>query len=432
MTLSDPLRLPCGVELPNRLVRAAMTESIADRHGDASPRHERLYAAAAAGGPGLVITGNVMVDRAHLERARNVVVDRWTDDAALRRWADAAAGVPTIVQLSHPGRQTTRYVNPHPVAPSAGPAVALGGAYARSRALEVPEIEELRRRFVAVAVRVVGAGFVGVEIHAAHGYLLSSFLDPATNRRTDAYGGSLRDRARLLCGIVTDTRAALPDGAVVAVKLDSRDDAELVALGGWLADAGADLLEVSGGNYERPAMVGLDASGAELAGEHESPFWNSAAALSAAVDVPVVLTGGFRSRTEVDRALAAGVCAAVGVGRPLAVRPELAGRFVRGEVDTLDRPAPRLGGPAAVRALLGAAVGAGWHRVQLARASRGRGPALRLPALAAGLDYSVGDWVRSLVERPARLRRAGGAEGATTGPAARAPTRPARGSRRAR
>ncbi|MDL5159201.1 tRNA-dihydrouridine synthase [Actinomycetospora termitidis] len=409
MTLSEPLELPCGVVLPNRLVRAAMTESIADRHGDASPRHERLYAAVAAGGPGLAITGNVMVDRAHLERARNVVVDRWTDEAALRRWATAAAGsslAPTIVQLSHPGRQTTRYVNPHPVAPSAGPAVALGGAYAKPRALTIVEVADLQERFVDVARRVVDAGFAGVQVHAAHGYLLSSFLDPATNRRTDPYGGSLANRARFLLGIVTAARRALPASAIVAVKLDARDDDELVELGGWLEAAGADLLEVSGGNYERPAMVGLDASGAELTGEHESPFWNSAAALSAAVDVPVVLTGGFRSRAEVDRALAAGVCAAVGVGRPLAVRPELAGRFVRGEVDTLDRPAPRLGGPAAVRALLGAAVGAGWHRIQLARTSRGRGPALRLPALAAGLDYSVGDWVRSLVERPARLRRA--------------------------
>ncbi|GAA4822948.1 NADH:flavin oxidoreductase/NADH oxidase family protein [Actinomycetospora corticicola] len=406
MSLSEPLPLPCGAVLPNRLVRAAMTESIADRHGDASPRHERLYRAAAEGGPGLVITGNVMVDRAHLERARNVVVDSWTDDAALRRWAQAASAVPTIVQLSHPGRQTTRFVNPHPVGPSTGPAVALGGAYARPRGLSVVEIADLQDRFVEVAERVVDAGFAGVQVHAAHGYLLSSFLDPGTNRRTDLYGGSLLNRARFLLGIVTAMRRTLPASAILAVKLDARDDDELAELGPWLEDAGVDLLEVSGGNYEKPAMVGLDASGADLAGEHESPFWNSAAALSVEVDVPVVLTGGFRSRAEVDEALETGVCDAVGVGRPLAVRPELAGRFVRGEIDTLDRPAPRLGGPAPVRALLGAAVGAGWHRIQLVRTSRGRGPALRLPALAAGLDYSVGDWVRSLVERPARMRRA--------------------------
>ena len=404
--LSDPLELPCGVVLPNRLVRAAMTESIADRRHDASERHERLYREAAAGGPGLVITGNVMVDRAHLERARNVVVDGGTDLDALRRWAAAASGVPTIAQLSHPGRQETRYVNPNPVGPSTGPAVALGGAYARPRALASYEIADLQRRFVDAAVRLVEAGFAGVEVHAAHGYLLSSFLDPATNRRTDSHGGSLENRARFLLGTVTTMRRVLPPRAAVVVKLDARDDDELVTLGRWLQDAGVDLLEVSGGNYEAPAMVGLDASGAELTGEHESPFWTSAAALAGAVDVPVVLTGGFRTRAEVDRALRAGVCAAVGVGRPLAVRPDLAGRFVRGETDDLDRPAPRLGGPAPVRKLLGAAVGAGWHRIQLVRTAGGRGPLLGLPALAAGVDYSVGDWARSLVERPGRMRRA--------------------------
>ena len=192
----------------------------------------------------------------------------------------------------------------------------------------------------------------------------------------------------------------------MAVKLDARDDDELVTLGRWLQDAGVDLLEVSGGNYEAPAMVGLDASGAELAGEHESPFWNSAAALAGGGRRP----GGAHRRVPHARggrrALDAGVCAAVGVGRPLAVRPDLAGRFVRGETDDLDRPAPRLGGPAPVRKLLGAAVGAGWHRIQLVRTADGRGPSLRLPALAAGVNYSVGDWARSLVERPGRMRRA--------------------------
>ena len=120
-SLTDPLELPCGLVLPNRLARAAMTESIADRRNDPTDRHDRLYRAEAAGGAGVVLTGNVMVDRRHLERARNVVADAATDDRALRRWAEATAGVPTLVQLSHPGRQVTRFVQPHPVAPSTSP-----------------------------------------------------------------------------------------------------------------------------------------------------------------------------------------------------------------------------------------------------------------------------------------------------------------------
>ncbi len=348
--LTDPLELPCGLVLTNRLGRAAMTEGIADRRNDPTERHFRLYSANARGGAGLVLTGNAMVDRRHLERARNVVVDAATDELALRRWAQSASAAPTLVQLSHPGRQENRFVQPHPVAPSDGPAVDLAGAFARPRALTAPEIGEVRARFVDAAARVVGAGFPGVQIHAAHGYLLSSFLDPEQNRRADAYGGDLAGRARLLLEIIGDLRATLPVGATVAVKLDARGgaDPELAELGRRLEAGGIDLIEISGGNYERPEMAGYDSDGEELRSEHESPFWNSAAAVAAAVDAPVMLTGGFRTRAEVDRALASGVCDMVGVGRPLAVWPDLAGRFVKGRTELLDRPGPRLGGPASV------------------------------------------------------------------------------------
>jgi hypothetical protein len=150
-------------------------------------------------------------------------------------------------------------------------------------------------------------------------------------------------------------------------------------------------------------MAGYEADGSEISSEHESPFWNAVAALTAAVDVPVMLTGGFRTRAEVDRALAAGVCTMVGAGRPLAVRPALAGRFVRGETDVLDRPGPRLGGPAPVRQLLGAAAGTGWHRIQLARTGAGRPPLMRMPALLAAFDYTAVDWGQALVARRNRM-----------------------------
>ena len=406
--LTDPLTLPGGLTLANRLCRAAMTEGIASaRRNDPNERHERLYAANARGGAGLVLTGNMMVDRRSLERARNVVIDGATDMEALRRVAAAASAAPTLVQLSHPGRQTSRFVNPHPVAPSDGPAVALAGAYARPRALTLGEVEDVAERFVAAGERVVAAGFAGVEVHAAHGYLLSTFLDPAHNRREDAYGGDLPGRARLVLEVVAGLRAALPRPAAVAIKLDARAgaDADLALLAGMLEEAGADLLEISGGSYESPAMAGVDADGRDLVTEHESPFWNSAAAVSSATTLPVMLTGGFRTRAEVDLALASGVCDMVGVGRPLAVDPALAGRFVRGATDTLDRPGPRLGGPAPLRKLLGAAAGTGWHRIQLTRTADGRPPLPRVPPLLAGLDYTMTDGTQALLARRARLAR---------------------------
>jgi len=406
--LDDELTLPCGLVLANRLGRAAMTEGISGPRNDPNERHARLYRAAAAGGAGLVITGNVMVDRGHLERARNVVIDAATDELALRRWADSARATPTLVQISHPGRQTSRVVQPHPLAPSGGPAVALAGGYGRPRELTPAEIAGIRDRFIAVGERVVAAGFAGVEVHAAHGYLLSSFLDPAQNRRSDRYGSTLDGRARLLLEIVTELRSVLPAGAAIAVKLDAREgaDAELARLASMLESAGADLLEISGGNYESPAMVGLDAQGRDLHSEHESPFWNSAAAASAATDVPVMLTGGFRTRAEVDSALSLDVCAMVGVGRPLAVRPALAGGFIRGWVDVLERPAPRLKAPAPVMSVLAPAAGAGWYRVQLARTADGRPPLLHLPALVAALDYSLADMGQALRARRSRTRLA--------------------------
>ena len=422
--LADPLPLPCGIVLPNRLGRAAMTEGISDARNDPTDRHVRLYAANARGGAGLVLTGNAMVDRRHLERARNVVVDAATDEEALRRWAESAAGAVTFVQLAHPGRQTNRVVQPRPVAPSDGPAVAIAGAFGRPRALTLAEIAEVRARFVDAAARVVAAGFDGVELHAAHGYLLSTFLDPDHNRRDDAYGGDLDGRSRLLLEVVGELRETLPSGAGIAVKLDARDgaDAELAELARRLEAAGVDVLEISGGNYEQPKMAGYDGEGDDLVSEHESPFWNAAAAASAAVGIPVMLTGGFRTRAEVDRALEAGVCDIVGVGRPLAVRPDLAGRFVRGETDLLHRPGPRLGGPAAVRRLMGAASGTGWHRLQLARTGNGHPPRLRLPALLAGVDYMAKDMAQAAASRRSRMRlaertpapRAGTAEAART------------------
>jgi 2,4-dienoyl-CoA reductase-like NADH-dependent reductase (Old Yellow Enzyme family) len=405
--LTDPITLPCGLTLPNRLGRAAMTEGLADSRNDATVRHEQLYAANAAGGAGLIFTGNVMVDRRHLERARNVVIDHASDRRALHRWAEAA-GPHTLVQISHPGRQTNRFVQSHPLSPSGGPAVALAGLFAKPRALSLPEIEEVRRRFLTAGRIAVDAGFAGVEVHAAHGYLLSSFLDPERNHRTDDYGGAIGGRSRLLVEIVVGLRETLPEGAAVAVKLDARDGGEddLAWLGMRLGEAGADLLEVSGGNYETPAMLGFDSTGSALKPEYESPFWQGAVALSAASEVPVMLTGGFTSREGVDDALTSGVADMVGVGRPLAVRPELAGEFMRGETDRLNRPAPRITGPAMVQQLFGAAANSGWHRLQMKQTSEGEAADLALSAPGAAADYIVLDALLALRSRTARTKLA--------------------------
>jgi 2,4-dienoyl-CoA reductase-like NADH-dependent reductase (Old Yellow Enzyme family) len=412
--LSDPLTLPCGLMLPNRIVKAAMTEALADADNNPTPRLDRLYEQFAAGRPGMLLTGNVMVDRRHLERARNVVVDDATDREALRRYAAACAPVPTIVQISHPGRQTTRVVQPRPVGPSRAAAVGMAGLFAKPRGLSLSEIADLRKRFVTAARMVVDAGFAGVQVHAAHGYLLSTFLSPVLNQRQDAYGVDLFGRARLLLEIVADLREALPDSAAVGVKVNSRDTGEhsaeaveaLVSVAGWLQTAGADFVEVSGGNYESPALLGLDRPADGNADSSEAYFSDAAAAVARETQVPVLLTGGFRTRAAMEGALTAGTASLVGLGRPLALDPTLARKLLDGEVDELPRPAPRIGGPQQVQKLLGAAANTGWHRFQMERLGAGRVPVRRLPAVLAAADYVFRDGAQALVARRRRLATA--------------------------
>ena len=222
--ISSPLTLPCGAILPNRLAKAAMTEGLADRRSGATPRLARLYERWAKGGLGLSITGNVMVDRRYLERPGNLAIDGTQPDAhlnalqALAR-AGTSAGGHIWVQLSHAGRQSPKSVATEPVAPSAVGEVALpGGLFAAPRALTVEEIHDVIARFANAAEVCKRCGFTGVQIHAAHGYLLSEFLNPLINQRDDDWGGPLENRARLLLEIVARIRDAVGSGFPIGVK----------------------------------------------------------------------------------------------------------------------------------------------------------------------------------------------------------------------
>ena len=243
-----------------------MTEALGDLRDDATPALERLYRRWSDGGAGLLITGHAMVDRRYLEQAGNVVLDDDTDEPALRAWAAAGAraGNHLWVQLNHPGRQCTRFQSDRPVAPSAV-ALPVRGFFARPRALEDAEIHGLIEAFARAAAIVRRNGFTGVQVHAAHGYLISQFLSPRTNRRSDAWGGSLENRARFLLEIVRAVRTAVGPGFPLAVKLNSADfqrgglvPAEAVDVAGMLAGEGIDLLEISGGTYQRIAFAGHD------------------------------------------------------------------------------------------------------------------------------------------------------------------------------
>ena len=227
MDLGSPLTLPCGAILPNRLCKAAMTEGLSP-DGRPTEGHIQLYRMWAKSTAGLLITGNVQVDRHHLERPGNVVLQNGNAPpdarAVFEQWADAArsGGGKVWMQLSHAGRQTPALVNPHPYAPSAVP-LAIPGRFGSP--LQMPEslIKHLVGSFARASAVAQAYGFDGVQVHAAHGYLLSSFLSPRTNLRTDAWGGSLDRRARLLLEIVGAVRAEVGPNFPVSVKLNSAD-----------------------------------------------------------------------------------------------------------------------------------------------------------------------------------------------------------------
>lgn len=330
MLIETPLTLPCGTVIPNRLAKGAMTEGLADPSGKPTDELDRLYGVWANGGAGLLITGNVQIDGDHLERPGNVIVDRAPDasmKAALAQWAKAGtrAGNQLWMQISHAGRQTQATVNPHPKAPSAVKLGLPGGQFGEPVPLEEAEILELIGRFATCAKAAQEAGFGGVQIHAAHGYLLSQFLSPRSNQRTDKWGGSLENRARFLMETVRAVRNAVGPGFGISVKLNSADFQkggfafeESLQVARWLEEAGVDLLEVSGGSYEQPAMMdmeGLDpferpdvpASTAA----REAYFVDFAKAMKASLTkMPLMVTGGFRSRA------ADAACAGDGRGGP--------------------------------------------------------------------------------------------------------------------
>jgi 2,4-dienoyl-CoA reductase-like NADH-dependent reductase (Old Yellow Enzyme family) len=340
-SLYDPLQLPCGLVVPNRIMKAAMSEALADPRNSPDARLERLYRRWSQGGYGLLVTGNVMVDRTQLGEPGNVVIEDDRDLAALTRWVKSThdAGVPIWAQLNHPGRQSNPLAVGHtPVAPSAVPMNLPGSP--TPRALTSSEIEDIIERFATAAAVCAAAGFDGVQVHAAHGYLVTQFLSPLTNLRDDDWGGDPLRRMRFLLEVVRRIRARVSPGFAVSVKLNSADfqrggfsEDESRNVMAALAGEGLDMIEISGGNYESPAMSGSAAASTRA---REAYFLDYARKVRhLAGDVPLAVTGGFRSRDAMQDALVAGDCDLVGIARPAVITPDAAAAMLSGRVEVL-------------------------------------------------------------------------------------------------
>ncbi|NMN99006.1 NADH:flavin oxidoreductase/NADH oxidase family protein [Antrihabitans stalactiti] len=376
-TVSRPFTLPNGQVLPNRLVKAAMEENMAATGQLPDAQFRRLYQRWSNGGVGLIITGNVMVHAEALTGPGGIVLDADSPLEPFRQWADAAhaGGAKIWMQINHPGRQVRADMPGVAWAPSAI-RVDIGKQSKRiAQPIEMTaeQITATIARFADTARRAQEVGFDGVEIHAAHGYLLSQFLSPLVNKRTDAWGGTLENRARLLVSIVSAVRAAVGAQFAVAVKLNSAD----FQRGGFDADdarnviqmlepLGVDVVELSGGSYESPAMSGRAADDRTIA--REAYFLELATQLAQSSSLPLMLTGGIARRPVAEEVLASGIDL-VGMGTALAVDPDLPNKWRHSDEAQVQLKPINIDDKAVASAASMARV-----RQQLRRLGRGRAP----------------------------------------------------------
>lgn len=374
--LQQPLNLACGISLPNRIVKSAMSEQLADRHGSPTIDLQQLYAAWARGGTGLLITGNVMIDHRAFVEPRNVVLEDEKFLKANRLWAQAAQanGSKIIMQINHPGRVAVLPLLKKPIAPSAvGLDLPMMSVIRMPRAMSESEILEQIQRFANTAALAIKAGFDGVQIHAAHGYLLSQFLSPLSNIRTDQWGGNPENRRRMLIETVRAVRDVIGKNKILSVKLNSADfqkgglsQEESIKIALALEAEGIDLLEISGGNYKSPAQLGY---ASDRSVQRDAYFLDYATALRKQSKLLIMLTGGLRDADFMNRIVADGTVDLIGLARPFALQPDLAKQLLAGKSVKESTTIPHLGYKP-VDAYLQLA----WHSAQFRRISSGQQP----------------------------------------------------------
>lgn len=405
--LLKPLELPNGSTLPNRLAKSALSEGLGRRDFSPGTRIKNLYRRWAGSGVGLTITGNVMVDRNAIGEPGNVVVEDRRNLDDLAEWAAIAksGGSRAWVQINHPGRQTPRTLTSQPVAPSAIAVPGTGGMFAQPRELTSREIDDLIRRFATTAAVVTEAGFDGVQIHGAHGYLISQFLSPLSNQRTDSWGGTPAKRRRFALEVFRAIRAEVGPSVPVSIKLNSADfqrggfgEEESVEVVQALAAEGIDLLEISGGTYASAAMLGVDPTLKESTRRREAYFLSYAERVRAELPaLPLMLTGGFRTLDGMVDALESGAVDLVGLGRPLTVQPGFPADLLAGRTDE-SVVSPRRSGIK----LLDSVTELTYYTVQMWRMAGGKEPA---PDRHAALN--VGQYLLSNGYQSLRMPRRG-------------------------
>ncbi|MBV1881787.1 MAG: NADH:flavin oxidoreductase/NADH oxidase family protein [Pseudomonadales bacterium] len=340
--IQKPFALRNGTIIKNRLIKSAMSEALGTIDNIPTPKLATLYRQWANGGIGLNITGNVMVDARALGEPGNVVLENDKHMSILKQWAHAGTANNTHLwmQINHPGKQVPKGLNRGSVAPSA---IGFGPDMARffeiPRALTETEILDIIQRFATTSAIAKQAGFTGVQIHGAHGYLVSQFLSPNHNKRTDQWGGTLNNRMRFVREVYKSIRANVGEDFPVSIKLNSADfqkggftEEESIEVIRTLTDDGMDLIEISGGTYESPVMANVKQS----TYDREAYFLKFAETIRqektpAGHNIPLAVTGGFRTTTGMADALALDNLDMIGIARPLVVDPNYPKKILAGQ-----------------------------------------------------------------------------------------------------
>ncbi len=333
--LFTPITLPNGTTIKNRFFKSAMSEGMGTKNFQPKRNIAILYKRWAEGGTGLIITGNIMVDPKGTAEPGNIVFDKNSNMEILKDWAKQGQqhGAKVMVQLNHPGKQVPKTIAKETVAPSAVPlGNGLNKLFSTPRALTTSEVEELVQKFVTSAKITKEAGFSGIQIHAAHGYLISQFLSPHDNRRTDKYGGSLENRMRFLKEIYLGMREELGKDFPIGIKINSTDfkedgltEEDSLETIVELANLGLDFVEISGGTYERPAMMGATSKST-----NQVFFAEYSKKLKQKIDIPVVVTGGIRSINAMNTLLNDNTTDFIGIARPLTIDPNIPNKIKQG------------------------------------------------------------------------------------------------------
>ena len=403
--LNQPFSFPCGVKAKNRILKSAMSEALATISNSPTDSLVKLYEAWAMGGTGVIVTGNIMIDRKALGEPNNVVVEDERDMATLRRWALAGTknGAQLWAQLNHPGKQSPRGLCKETVSPSAVPFdSAYASFFPTPRALSENEIENIIERFGTSAEILKKAGFTGVQIHGAHGYLVSQFLSSHHNIRTDKWGGSLENRMRFVLAILENIRKKVGKDFPISIKLNSADfqkggfeEHESIKVMKNLANAGIDLIEISGGTYEAPAMAGLEPS-RESTKKREAYFLDFAEKARDQVSAPICVTGGFRSVEGMATPIKENKLDFTGIARPLSIDPDYSNKLLRGQ-DSAISCTPRKTGIKKIDNM--GLMEVAWYARQLKRISMGKTPNPNENNLIAFIKIILSNGLRSTLTR---------------------------------